>query len=433
MAPQPQFQPDPASATSGQARWGLPLRVAFRFLLLYFGLFSLLGQILGGLLPILGLDIPNLAELPPFRGIVLWTAAHIFRTASPLIYTDTGSGDRTFDWVLTFCLLMTSAAGTILWSASDRKRSNYISLHKWFHLGLRFAVGSQFLIYGMGKLIPTQMPFPPLAKLVEPFGDFSPASVLWYSIGSAPAYEMFVGAAEIFGAMLLFFPRTAMFGALVCLADATEVFVLNMTYDVGVKLFSFHLVVMSLVLLAPELRRLFSFFFTDGGTPPSARLPLFRTKRANRNALAVQAVYALILVVMNVIVTRGYRRQVGPDAPKSALYGIWNVDRDAPESKTWRRVVFDRPTYATFQHPDDSLEGFGAAIDAKAGSITLSKPANPNWKANFRFQRPAAGQLTLDGEMNGAPLHLQLHQQDRNKLMLISRGFHWVQERPFYR
>jgi hypothetical protein len=88
MAPQPQFLPDPASVTSGQARWGLPLRVAFRFLLLYFGLFSLLGQILGGLLPILKLDIPNLAEPPPFRGIVLWTAAHVFRTAAPLIYTD---------------------------------------------------------------------------------------------------------------------------------------------------------------------------------------------------------------------------------------------------------------------------------------------------------------------------------------------------------
>ena len=43
-----------------------------------------------------------------------------------------------------------------------------------------------------------------------------------------------------------------MLGALVCLVDAVEIFALNMTYDVPVKLFSFHLVIMSLFLLAPE-------------------------------------------------------------------------------------------------------------------------------------------------------------------------------------
>ncbi len=433
MTPQPRPEPDLASVVPDPASWTLPRRVAFRFGVLYFGLFCLLSQVLGGLLPILGFELPTLAEVPPFRGTVIWTATHIFHVASPLRYADTGSGDRTFDWVLTFCILVISAAGTILWSWVDRKRPNYVSLYKWFHLGLRFALGSQFLIYGIGKLIPMQMPFPDLARLLEPFGNFSPASVLWYSIGSAPAYEMFTGAAEVFGAILLFFPRTATFGALVCLADATEVFMLNMTYDIPVKITSFHFLVMSGVLLGPELRRLMSFFFTDRATPPSARPQLFRTKRANRIALFVQTIYAVTLVVMNVIVTRGYWNQYGPPSPKSALYGIWNVDRNSAESKTWRRVLFEHPTQAAFQHPDDSMERFGATIDTKAGTIILKKSTNPNWTANFQFQRAGTDGLTLDGEMDGAPLHLQLHLQDRNKLMLISRGFHWIQEAPFYR
>ena len=96
-------------------------------------------------------------------------------------------------------------------------------------------------------------------------------------------------------------------------------------------------------------------------------------------------------------------------------------------------MLFDGPTRATFQHPDDSLEGFGAAIDTKAGIITLKKATNPNWKATLQFRRAGAGQLILDGEMDGALRHLQLHLLDRSKLMLISRGFHWIQERPFYR
>ena len=50
--------------------------------------------------------------------------------------------------------------------------------------------------------------------------------------------------------------RTALFGALICLADTVQVSMLNMTYDVPVKMLSFHLVLMALFLLAPDLPRL---------------------------------------------------------------------------------------------------------------------------------------------------------------------------------
>jgi uncharacterized membrane protein YphA (DoxX/SURF4 family) len=429
----PELQPEPSLVGEEPARWGLPLPVVFRFVFLYFGMIILSGPILGGLLPFAGWDIPNLAELPPFRSPVNWAAAHVFHLATPLAYASTGSGDRAFDWVLAFCVMVLAAAGTAVWSAVDPKRPDYRSLHKWYHLGLRLAVGSQFLVYGFSKVIPMQMRFPPLSKLVEPFGNFSPASVLWFSVGASPAYERFTGAEEVFGAVLLFFPRTATFGALVCLADATEVFVLNMAYDIPVKLHSFHLVAMSAVLLAPELRRLMSFFFTGRATAPSARPQLFRTPRANRIALALQAVYLVALVVANLVEVQGYWRQAGPDAPKSPLYGIWNVDRDSPESKLWRRVLFDMPAQASLQHADDSLEAFVAAVDTKAGTVMLTKAGTPNWKASFQFQRAGPDRMTLDGQMNGAPLHLKLRLQDRNKLLLISRGFNWVQERPFYR
>ena len=74
--------------------------------------------------------------------------------------------------------------------------------------------------------------------------------VLWSSIGSSPAYESFAGCAELLGGILLIVPRTTTLGALVCLADMTQVFMLNMTYDVPVKLLSFHLILLSLFLLA---------------------------------------------------------------------------------------------------------------------------------------------------------------------------------------
>jgi hypothetical protein len=98
----------------------------------------------------------------------------------------------------------------------------------------------------MSKVIPIQMPLPSLAALLMPLGDISTYGILWRSIGASPAYEIFAGCAEVLGGVLLIVPRTTMLGALVSLADMTEVWMLNMTYDVPVKLFSFHLFLLAL-------------------------------------------------------------------------------------------------------------------------------------------------------------------------------------------
>ena len=64
----------------------------------------------------------------PMRQIVFWVAAHLFHAKLPLVYTGSGSGDKTFDWVMTFFLLVFSIVATIIWSALDRRRANYVTL-----------------------------------------------------------------------------------------------------------------------------------------------------------------------------------------------------------------------------------------------------------------------------------------------------------------
>jgi hypothetical protein len=103
----------------------------------------------------------------------------------------------------------------------------------------------------------------------------------------------------LLGALLLIFPKTTMLGALVALADMTQVFVLNMTCDVPVKLLSFHLLLMALFLLAPDMSRLCRFFVLDRGVDSSTQGQLFRSHRRNRIALAVQLVLGLWILGVN--------------------------------------------------------------------------------------------------------------------------------------
>ena len=438
-----QFQVTPLQQVLPTQHWSTPARVAFRFCFVYLGLFCVATQILGALFPIPKVDVPDVSTLWPLRQITLWTAAHVFRITQPLAYAETGSGDRTFDWILVFCLLVIAAVATVIWSALDRNRENYITLHKWFRLCVRFALVGQMLSYGMDKFVPLQMPYPYLTRLVEPFRDFSPMGVLWASIGASPAYEMFAGSAEMLAGILLIFPRTAMLGALVCAADMTQVFMLNMTYDVPVKLLSFHLFLMALFLIAPEFRRLLDFLFTHRAVAPSTQPQLCRTRRANQIALGAQIIFGIWLLGISAYSARVDWQTFGGGREQSALYGIWNVDVLSIDDQLrsplltdydrWHRAVFDFPDRMSFQRMDDSFARYGAAINTKDKTLSLSKDSDKNWKGNFTFQRVAPDRLTLDGSMDSHKIHMELQLADRSKFMLVSRGFHWIQERPFNR
>jgi uncharacterized membrane protein YphA (DoxX/SURF4 family) len=428
--------------TSAAQPWSLATRIAFRFCFVFFGLYCLSTQIITSLIAIPTIDLPDPSSIPPWRPIITFTATRIFRHKDPLVFTGSGSGDKTVDLVLLFCLLVFSLLATAVWSILDRRRTSYSVLHKWFVLCLRFALAGQMLSYGFAKAVPLQMPFPGLFTLIEPFGNMSPMGVLWSSVGASQHYEIAAGCLELLGGILLFIPRTTTLGALISLADMSYVFLLNMTYDVPVKLLSFQLVFMSLFLLAPDFRRLLNFFFLNRTAEPSPKPPLFRTPRANHIALAAQAVFAIWLVTANIWGARIGWKQYGPGAPKPALYGIWDVEQFSTDGQLrpplltdndrWHRILFDYETME-LEHMDSTTAFCSAAIDAKKNTLALTHRRAANAKLNFTFARPAADQLILDGNVNGHKTHIQLRLEDRNKFLLVSRGFHWIQEYPYNR
>ncbi|MGC1106380.1 MAG: hypothetical protein WA876_07565 [Candidatus Acidiferrales bacterium] len=449
IADQPAFVTQVISQRTREAtasRWSLATRIAFRFCFLYFGLYIVLTQMLTSLLLATTNDTGafELDMTAPAKTIIVWISAHIFRIGHSIVTVETGSGDRIYDWVELACILALAILGTVVWSFWDRKRESYLKLYSWFRVFVRLSLAASMLTYGAAKVLPLQMPFPGLNRLLEPYGNFSPMGVLWSSIGASQAYEIFAGCAEMLGGVLLFLPRTTTLGALICVADATQVFMLNMTYDVPVKLLSGHLILISLFLLAPEAKRLANLFFLNRTAPPSSQQPLFQSVRANRIALAAQILFGVWLVSANLYGSISVYRVYGPHRPKSPLYGIWNVEdftldgqSHAPlttDAARWRRLIFDYPQYASIQGMDeDSSRLYGAKIDVNAKTLSLTSRTDKDWKANFSFTQPAPSQLVLDGVMAGHKVHAQLELFDRSKFLIVSRGFHWISERPFNR
>src|SRR6476646_2339223 len=344
-------QTEPIQPQFNIPRWNPSLKIAFRFWLNYLGLYCLATQIIT---TPTGADIPDLATLWPLRPVISWAAAHIFHVSAPLSFGGgSGSYDDTFGWVTAFCLLMIATVATVVWSLLDRHRENYAGLHKWFLLFVRFALAGQMIIYGISKVIPIQMPYPSLTRLVQPFGTFSPYGVLVNSMGSAPAYEIFTGCAMLAAGLLLIIPRTATLGALISLADMILVFMLAMTYDVTAKLLAFHIILLCCFLLAPDVPRLVRFLLLRRTTSLSAEPQLFRGFRANRIAFVAQIIFGLWLVGVYGIQCWGYWNIIGAGRPLPPFYGIWEVrqmsidEQPRPplltDSARWRRAIFDYP------------------------------------------------------------------------------------------
>ena len=417
-------------------RWRLATRVAFRFCFVYFGLYILLTQM--NFIP----GVPRL--ITPVAPIVFWVIRNVFHDHRTLQVMG-GSGDKMFDYVFVLCLFVFAALVTLIWSVFDRRRVNYARLNKWFRVYVRFGLGTTMLGYGMIKAIPLQMSAPSLTRLLEPYGNFSPMGVLWASIGSSFAYERLIGCMELLAAALLFIPQTVVLGGVVSLIDSILIFSFNMTYDVPVKLFSLHLILLSLLLLAPDMRRLLNVMVFNRTAEPSTEPPLGRRRWAIRLGVAAQILLGVYFFWTSYSETRQSWFTFGGGAPRPALYGIWVIDKmtidgveRAPlvtDYDRWRRVVIQSATSMNFWRMDDTTFGRAAQYDMEKKTITLKEGQGEAAKTvgTFAFERPSPDRLILDGELNGKKIRMETHLFPRENFLLVNRGFSWIQEVPFNR
>lgn len=420
-------------------RWHLAKKIAFRFTFIYFLLYSL---------PFPLQQIPYVGYVTQYyylfwRTVVPWVGYKILRIGYEIPMAMSGSGDKTYDWVQAFCFLTLAIIVTAIWSLLDRKRPNYEKPHQWFTLYMRFVLAGWMIVYGAMKAIPVQMSPPRLTKMLGQYGDFSPMGILWSFMGSSPAYTSITGSIELLGGILLIFPRTALLGAVVSFAAMTQVFILNMCYDVPVKLFSFNLVMMSLFLLAPHLGRITKVLLLNRSTEPAPIRRWAERKWLNRSVLIAQIVFGLYLVGSSLNSYYQAYYTYGAATPKPPLYGIWTVEDFTingevklpliTDETRWHRIIIQNQNGLTIQPMRGSNQMYRTQLDMENKTLSLGKGNDQEWKADFTFDEFEPGQMKLAGVIDGNRIEARLVRFDETQFLLNSRRFRWIQEQPFNR
>jgi hypothetical protein len=124
------------------------------------------------------------------------------------------------------------------------------------------------------------------------------------------------------------------------------------------------------------------------------------------------------------------------------LRGIWTVEEfnldgqpHAPlttDAARWRRVVFDYPQMISVQMMTDARLRYGLERDDGAHKLSLTNWDDPNWKGEFDYQQTDSNTLNLSGKLGTHEASMKLVREQRD-FLLLSRGFHWINERPFNR
>lgn len=382
-----------------------------------------------------------------------------------------GSGDRLFAYCTAFTDLVLAVGVTVVWTGASvlwrrwrgRGRPYYDRLHAWMRLVVRFHLMYQMIVYGAIKVWCGQ--FPPIAdmQLEAKYGDSSPMGLLWRFMQFSQPYTSATGVVEFTCGVLLITRRTTLLGALLSAGATLQVFLLNMCFDVPVKLMSGHLLLMALTLIAPDVPRLFRFFVLGRPVAPRPMTPLFgRWLRLDRAARVLGVVAFGGFAALQLWDASVDAKTHGILAPEDPAVGRWvgrefvrdgqpvsfpeqpdNPPPQAFQGGSWRggpgipAVIRANvgPWMVTFGMDDGSGMTYRKA-GRERSELVLVKLADgaPMGKLAVSFPEPDV--MVLEGPLDGQDVRMRLTRipsPPKKEYLLKTRGFHWVQEHPFNR
>jgi len=399
--------------------WSLTTIIIFRFTFCYVTLFILL------------LFLAGFIETP-----LHWFADSVLNWGADFKTESTGSGDRSFDYVRFFLNLILAFLATFIWSFFDKKRTSYTSLFYWFQTILRIFLCLAMILYGLAKVFKGQFADPSLELLIQSVGEMSPMGLAWTFMGHSMVYNIFIGALEILGGLLLLYRKTSTLGSLLILGIMVNVAIMNLTYDIPVKLFSMHLVLMAFILLIADGKRVLKFFLKNEATEKVQYLSYIK----NKSVLKIVRFFkkATIILVTVIVMLQCFINFKATEQlrSKSEMRGIWKAevfikknDTLAPlltDSFRWKYFIIDYKKKAVIKKMNDAIDRYSFEENVDTKEIILKKETD-SLPQKFTYSISNSNELILKGDH----LNISFKRVPTDNFRLLNRKFHWVNESTY--
>ena len=358
-----------------------------------------------------------------------------------------GSGDTSYAWAQFYTYLILSFLGCIIWTLVDRKRqNNYNTLDFWLRSIIRYYLALVSFSYGIVKLFALQMPFPSLSQLATPLGDYLPMRLSWMFIGYSTQYQIFSGVMETIVGILLLNRKTVTLGALLGVGVFANVVMINLSYDVPVKLYSMQLLIYSIFLTANDWKRLLNFFCLNQDASPTILYNIDLKKkwqRITRIIFKVGFIVLFVVIPFNESWTR-YNAEFNKGELKPIRIGVYDIKIFIKNNDTttisntdeiiWKDFIFDKDGMGSVNTLDTLFRQryrrgyFTYQPDSVTQTIVFKKYATDSINL-FEMKYRIVDETTLElwGKLRTDSLRFKLERSNRH-FQLSERQFHWISE-----
>ncbi|MDR3679237.1 MAG: hypothetical protein P4L41_04660 [Flavipsychrobacter sp.] len=286
------------------------------------------------------------------------------------------------------------------------------------------------------------MPFPNQSQLLTPLGNFLPMRLMWVTLGYSTPYQIFTGVLEVMVGLLLLYRRTITLG--VCLATGVflNVVMLNLCYDIPVKLFSLNLLACCLLLLSYDLQRMIDFFIFNKAVAGNKFYEFTLHKRWMRvSRVGIKAVFIYLVIVMPFENAYSSSRLLNdysiikPGIYQVHTYAIDDTMHSIGNNETsWTNMAFESTRIGSVNDTTTMFRQrygrgyFSYEIDSVKKMITFRKmPDDDSQIFTTHYNLKGSDTIQLRTRINNDSLYLLLTRTN-TQFPLTEHQFHWLSE-----
>ncbi|MFI2741829.1 hypothetical protein ACG2LH_03735 [Zhouia sp. PK063] len=389
---------------------------------------------------ILSLSAIPLITLEFWKSFLEFIATSFFNVKIGVIMG--GSSDTYYGYIQLFTTTFLAFIIAFTWLLLDKKRKNYKRLWYWITVSIAYFLILVMFSYGFSKVFRNQFPSPGLFYLLVPVGYKSPMGIAWTFMGASSVYTIFAGICEVASAVLLMFRKTRTFGALMCFAVMLNVFLMNLSYDIPVKIMSFQYMFLALLVAFTDFRRIVNVLLLNTSVEKKEFRKPFKNKHYNTIIMVVKGVALILLTYISI--TDGYSRMKN-SALKHSLYGIYKIktfiknnDTIPPletDSTRWKYIIFDHKNYMNVMKMRGvyDLAYYRTKTDTIKKEVVFLNYKDSTEVAKLSYKKTDSVHFTFQGTFKNDSIWFDTRRTDKNDYLLTNRGFHWVNEYPFNR
>lgn len=318
-----------------------------------------------------------------------------------------GCGDYPQNFQVTFAGMGIGAVVALLFYIGYPRIPNAFIAQPFLLVVIRYFLASIILSYGFAKVFAAQFPHL-MANMDARMIELTPMRVAWAFFGYSKGYQIFLGWGEVIPALLLLFRRTTLLGSILMFTVMLNVFLVNIFFDVCVKVNSGIYTLLALYIMLQETPRLWNFFFTQRITGPrvdpvleSPRWLKWAGRIANYGALAYIA-WTAGQGAWNTYNFTHAQAQTPVQGPwKAGVVEVWKEDQWQPcnlaDSLCADRIFFDG--YNGVIQSNHVRDRFRFAMDSATHRLTVNFTNNRNeWNTppvSWKYEMVAGDSLRL--------------------------------------